>query len=64
MLPFKDDVTAVLDFVVTAMSGIAVFSAKIIFNVVVIFIVGTLVEDRDGATNVGPTLFDDGESKE
>ncbi len=71
MLPFKDDVTAVLDIVATAMSGIAVFSFKLIFNVavdtgavVVVIIVGAVAEERDGAANVGPTLFDDGESKE
>jgi hypothetical protein len=76
VLPFKDDVIAVLDFVVTAMSDIAVFSAKLMFNVifntgaVVVVIVSTgvtvvtvdggLVERRDGAGNVGPTLFDVG----
>jgi hypothetical protein len=71
VLPFKDDVIAVLDFVVTAMSDIAVFSAKLMFNVifntgavVVVIIFGAVVEERDGAANVGPTLFDDGESKE
>ena len=76
VLPFKDDVIAVLDFVVTIMSDIAVFSAKLMFNVifntgaVVVVIVSTgvtvvtvdggLVERRDGAGNVGPTLFDVG----
>ena len=74
MLPFKDDVTAALDFVVTVMSGIVVFSFKLILNVVVdtgavvvVIIVGAVVEDRNGAGIVGPTLFGVdvvGESKE
>ncbi len=78
--PFNVAETASLDIVETATSGIAVFSFKLIFNVVVdtvavvvvivgsgvtvVIIDGGLFEDRDGANNVGPTLFDDGESKE
>ena len=75
VLPFKDDETAILDIVVTAMSGIDVVSLKLTFNVVfdagavvaVVFIVCAVFEVRDGTVTVELKLFgvdDDGESKE